>query len=256
MARSPCHVCYNSTGTVQQLRKIFTTYGLPQMIVSNNGPQFVSEEFEQFCNSRGIQHNAIAPYHPRSNGEAERPVETFKKSIDKANPKTASQLLDAVIDFVAKYQSTPHTVTNRSPSELLNNRRLRTILDLLHPCQTDTAKRKEQQKLSYDTHTQPRQFGVGDAVWARNFRQSPHWSRATVTECLGNMMYKAQLEEQLYLIWRRHANQLRTRIVPVNIDNNPDNNLDTNNRLVLNNPLSLCRSSRVCKPTRRWVPDP
>ena len=77
------------------------------MIVSDNGPQFVSEEFKQFCTSRGIQHNTIAPYHPRSNGEAERLVETFKQSIDKANPKTASQLQDAVIEFLAKYRSTP-----------------------------------------------------------------------------------------------------------------------------------------------------
>ena len=110
--------------TVQQLRRIFATHGLPQMIVSDNGPQFASEEFEQFCTSRGIQHNTIAPCHPCSNGEAERLVETFKQSIDKANLKTASQLQDAVIEFLAKYRSTPHTVTNSSPSELLNSRRL------------------------------------------------------------------------------------------------------------------------------------
>ena len=84
--------------TVQQLRKISTTHDLPQMIVSDNGTQFVSEEFEQFCSSRGIQHDTIVPYHPGSNGEAERLVETFKKSIDKANPKTVSQLQDVVID--------------------------------------------------------------------------------------------------------------------------------------------------------------
>ena len=167
------------------------------MIVSDNGPQFVSEEFKQFCSSRGIQHNTIAPYHPRSNGEAERLVETFKQSIDKANPKTAAQLQDAVvIEFLAKYpRSTPHTVTNSSPSELLNNRRLRTMLDLLHPCQTDNAKRKEQQKTNYDSHTTPRQFAEGDPVWARNFSQGPRWRRATVTECLGNVMYNIQLEE-------------------------------------------------------------
>ena len=61
--------------------------------------------------------------------------------------------------------------------------KIKIILDLLHPCQTDAAKWKEQQKLSYDSHTQPRQFGVGDAVWARNFHQGPRWSRATVSEC-------------------------------------------------------------------------
>ena len=88
---------------VQQLRKTFATHGLPQTIVTDNGPQFVSEEFKQFCTSRHIQHTTIAVYHHRSNGEAKWLVETFKQSIDKANLKTASQLQDAVIEFLAKY---------------------------------------------------------------------------------------------------------------------------------------------------------
>ena len=100
-------------------------------------------------------------------------METFKQSIDKVNPKTATQLQDAVIEFLAKYRSTPQTVTNSSPSELLNSRRLQTILDLLHPCQTDTAKHKRQQKTNYDSHTTPRQFVEGDPVWVRNFSQGP-----------------------------------------------------------------------------------
>ena len=91
--------------TVQQLRKIFATRGLPQMIISDNGLQFVLEEFKQFCSSRDTQHNTIAPYHPCSNGEVEQLVETFKQSIDKVNLKTASQLQDAVIEFLAKYWS-------------------------------------------------------------------------------------------------------------------------------------------------------
>jgi len=97
---------------------------------------------------------------------------------------------------------------------------------------------------------------VGDAVWARNFDQGPRWSRTTVTECLGNVMHKVQLEEQPCLFWQRRANQLHTRIVPVNIDSNSDNNLDTNDRSVLNNPFPLHRSSWVRKLTCRWVPDP
>ena len=87
-------------------------------------------------------------------------IDKAKQSIDKANPKTASQLQDAVIEFLAKYQSTPHTATNSSPSELLKNGRLQTILDLLHPCQTDTAKSKEQQKTNHNSHTITHQFSV------------------------------------------------------------------------------------------------
>ena len=44
-----------SKATIQQLRKIFAVKGLPELIVTDNGPQFVSEEFKSFCKQRGIQ---------------------------------------------------------------------------------------------------------------------------------------------------------------------------------------------------------
>ena len=158
-----------------------------------------------------------------------------------------------MIEFLAKYRSTPHTVINSSPSELLNSRRLRTILDLLHPCQTDTPNRKEQQKINYDHHTEPYHFVEGDPVWVHNFRQGPRWCRAIVTEHLGNVMYKVQLEGQPNVIWRRHANQLRTRI---NVDANNSDDSNESARPVVNTPHPLCRSSRIRKPTNRWVPHP
>ena len=95
--------------TIQQLRKIFAVQGLPELIVTDNGSQFVSEEFKSFCQQRGIQHNTITPYHPRSNEEAERMVETFKLSLNKADPKTTTELENSVLNFLAKYRSTPCT---------------------------------------------------------------------------------------------------------------------------------------------------
>ena len=89
----------------------------------------------------------------------------------------------------------------------------------------DTAKRKERQKTTYER---------------RQFRQGPRW--ATVTKCLGNVMYIVQLEEQADVTWRRHANQLRTRIVPVNIDtDNPDTS-DDSARSVVDTPQILPNS--------------
>ena len=108
--------------TIQQLRKIFAIHGLPELLITDNGPQFVASEFESFSQSRGIHHTRTAPYHPRSNGEAERLVETFKLAINKAYPKNEKQLDDAVINFLAKYRTIPHTLTNCSPPELLNGR--------------------------------------------------------------------------------------------------------------------------------------
>ena len=61
--------------TIQVLKDIFSIEGLPRTIVTDNGPQFISNDFEEFCNKHGIQHITSPPYHPPSNGEAERFVQ-------------------------------------------------------------------------------------------------------------------------------------------------------------------------------------
>ena len=65
--------------TIANLRDMFPRYGIPQQLVSDNGSQFTSEEFCKFMKANGIKHTLVAPYHPRSNGQAERFVQTFKQ---------------------------------------------------------------------------------------------------------------------------------------------------------------------------------
>ena len=64
--------------TVEALHVLFAKYGLSEQLVSDNGPQFTSEGFSQFMRMNGIKHICSAPYHPSSNGLAERFVQTFK----------------------------------------------------------------------------------------------------------------------------------------------------------------------------------
>ena len=49
--------------TVQHLRQLFSRFGIPDSIVSDNGSQFVAKGFQEFCKSNGIQHIRVAPYH-------------------------------------------------------------------------------------------------------------------------------------------------------------------------------------------------
>ena len=63
--------------TIVELRKLFAQFGLPEQLVTDNGPQFVAEEFEKFLKLNGIKHLRSAPYHPATNGEAERFVQTL-----------------------------------------------------------------------------------------------------------------------------------------------------------------------------------
>ena len=65
--------------TVEVLRGIFAQFGLPEQIVSDNGPQFVAEQFSTFLQSNGINHIKSPPYHPASNREAERFVKTVER---------------------------------------------------------------------------------------------------------------------------------------------------------------------------------
>ena len=69
--------------TIEKLRGVFATHGLPVILVSDNGPSFISEDFKAFMKFNGIQHIFTAPYHPSSNGQAERTVRTFKEVMKK-----------------------------------------------------------------------------------------------------------------------------------------------------------------------------
>ena len=68
-------------GIIRFLRSVFSREGLPRTVVTDNGPQFTSDAFTKFCRQNGIDHVRTPPYHPSSNGEAERMVKTLKKTL-------------------------------------------------------------------------------------------------------------------------------------------------------------------------------
>ena len=260
----------SATATISKLKQIFAAQGLPEQIVSDNGPQFIASEFNDYCSSRGILHTTTAPYHPRSNGEVERLVETFKNSVEKANPVSRKEVQDCVTNFLARYRVTPHSVTGQTPSELLNGRRLWTLLDLLHPSQTQLQQAKLRQEEHYNLQTRPKSFKIGDLVWVRNFREGKRWVPGIIKEKSGNVMYQVLIEGQ-NLTWRRHANQLKTRLAvshlvdPPQVSSQPSDSQpasssqvadsqppQTEQSIVEQPPLR--RSARVPKPRRPWSP--
>ena len=75
-----------STATVhvvEALRASFAVQGLPDTIVSDNATSFASQEFKDFIQRNGVRHPTSAPYHPSTNGAAERTVESFKQTLRK-----------------------------------------------------------------------------------------------------------------------------------------------------------------------------
>ena len=81
--------------------------------------------FQIFAKQNGIKHILLTPYHPRSNGQAERFVQTFKKRGGSIKEKLAR--------FLFNYRNTPNSTTDQTPASLFLKRKPRTRFDLLRP---------------------------------------------------------------------------------------------------------------------------
>ena len=119
-----CTPTSTSKAVIEELRTLFSRFGLPETIVSDNGTCFVSIEFEAFLKSNGIRHHTSAPYHPASNGLAERAVQIVKKGLKKV---TAGSIRDRLAKVLMSYRLTPQGTMGISPSEMLLGRRPRTL---------------------------------------------------------------------------------------------------------------------------------
>ena len=193
--------------TISKLRSTFATHSLPEMIVSDNGTVFTSQEFKIFTQRNGIRHVTSAPYHPSSNGLAERAVQTFKQGMKKQGQGTVET---KVARFLLSYRKTPQTTTGETPAQLRWGRSLRTHVDLLKPnVATTVATAQMQQKSQHDQHSKPRPFSVGDTVDARNYSGNGEWIPGTIVEVTGPVSVKVELENGTTI--RRHHDQILVR---------------------------------------------
>ncbi|XP_014777021.1 uncharacterized protein LOC106873987 [Octopus bimaculoides] len=93
----------SSKATLNLLEEDFAHFGFPHTLVTDNAPTFTSEEFQSWSKERGITHLTGAPYHPATNGAAERLVQTFKQALRKSSlPPTR-----ALQEFLMQYRRTP-----------------------------------------------------------------------------------------------------------------------------------------------------
>ena len=97
--------------TISALQQVFAIEGLPDTIVTDNGTQFTSQEFRRFCIQHQIKHLTSSVFHPASNGEAERFVQTFKNRLNK-NCDKEGDLIGAIRVVLASYHTSPHPCLN------------------------------------------------------------------------------------------------------------------------------------------------
>ena len=186
---------------IDSMEDIFCRHGLPFTIKSDNGPQFKSEEFSDYCERNGIEHLRVTAKWAQANGEVERQNSSLLKRIQIAQ----AQGLDwrrELRKYVAKYRGITHSTTGRSPAELLFNRRIRGKLpDLTGYSREDTevadrdAEMKGKSKLYADDRRNAKMSNVdlGDVVlvkqdklnkFSTTFKSDPH----TVVKKSGNQV--------------------------------------------------------------------
>ena len=133
------------------MRLIFAQHGLPDEVVSDNGPQFVSNELAEFMHKNGIQHTLTPSYLSQSNGASERAVKIVKEALVKQalEGNKSSSIKHRLADFLLRYRTTPHSTTGAMPAELLMRPRLRTRLSLVKPDLAQTVESKQNKQKEY-----------------------------------------------------------------------------------------------------------
>ena len=106
-----------ATVVIAALKSVFARHGIPEVVRSDNGPQFSAQEFSRFASSYEFQHVTSSPRFPQSNGQVERMVQTVKRMLVRSSDHHLALL---------SYRATPLPWCDLSPSELCMGRRVRT----------------------------------------------------------------------------------------------------------------------------------
>lgn len=174
-----------SKEVIKNLKTWFAVHGIPRLLESDNGPQFASKEFKDFTTSWQFEHRTSSPRYPKSNGLAERFVQTAKSMLKKCFKDGSDEKL-----ALLNYRNTPRNDKIGSPNQRLMSRTTRSIL----PATVEQLKPKivsgveqqlidirNQQKLYHDRGAKEApQIQVGDKV--RVQRGKRDWIGATVVQ--------------------------------------------------------------------------
>lgn len=114
-----------STKIISWLRELFARYGNPAILVSDNGRQFCSDQFEQFIQQRDILHWKTPVYDPRPNGKVEA-FNRFLKHGIQTFFASRKEFATGIQELLLSYRSTSATPDGDTPAEQFLHRRIRT----------------------------------------------------------------------------------------------------------------------------------
>ena len=141
----------NSKCVIEATKEAFAHHGIPEEVISDNGPQYSSREYKCFANEWEFKHTTSSPHYPKSNGLAETTVKIVKGLIKKSNRSNKDIKKGLLI-----IRNTPLSC-GKSPAELLTGHKLRDnlprVLDIQNQPDRDLVQERERAKIHHDRHT-------------------------------------------------------------------------------------------------------
>ena len=111
----------------------FSVFRFPERLMSDQGTEFTGDVIAALCKLLGIEKIRTTPYHPQSNGSAERVHQTLQRMIGKLDPEKRRKWPYHIGSVLIAYNATRSQVTGYSPYFLMYGRRPRLPVDLLFP---------------------------------------------------------------------------------------------------------------------------
>ena len=197
-------------GVTKILKSLFARYGVPDVVVSDNGPQFSSAEFTEFARTWHFTHLTSSPYYPQSNGKAENAVKTIKRLFTKCKESGQSEHL-ALLDW----RNTPTEGMGTSPAQRFLGRRCKTLLPITksllsprYPVKQDVQElqaQKARQLRYYNQHGRDlRPIAPGETVRIQLPGQKT-WSVGICKALVGPRSYEIKVGDAVYRRNRRHV---------------------------------------------------
>lgn len=194
----------SSNAVIQCLKKWFAVHGIPRVLESDNGPQYNSREFRDFQSKWGFEHQTSSPKYPKSNGLAERFVQTAKGLLKKCTSDNSDVQL-----ALLNRRNVPRSDSIPSPNERLMSRITRTTIPIaekkLQPkistnVHENLKAAREKQKEYADQHSkQAPPLKVGDNVRIQQAHRN--WTNATIVQKTPH--------PRSYIVQREDGSQLR-----------------------------------------------
>ena len=207
---------------IKRLKHHFSAHGVPDLVFSDNGPPFNSQDFADFAAEYEFDHKTSSPEYPQSNGKAESAVKIAKGIIVK-NKKSKGDLDLALLEW----RNTPTEGLGSSPAQRLFGRRTKTLLPttrkLLKPkIQTRIKKKKQHkqdvQKHQYDRHAKslaPLKTGETVRMKPKHSCTDKRWTKAKVQEQVDIRSYSVITEDgREYRRNRKHLKSTKEAFTP------------------------------------------